>query len=88
MEGLTAEPLLPDESRPTSAVGWLDGVTVLVAVDGCVESTDLYAVDITDGDATLLVSGVEIAASRAKAPPGPNEVPHPVEEEPPPGGVG
>jgi hypothetical protein len=88
VQGSRAEPLLPDESRPTSAIGWLDGVTVLVAVDGCVEPADLFAVDVADGEATLLVSGVEIAASRAKAPPGPDEVPVPAEEKPPPGGVG
>jgi hypothetical protein len=88
VEGSQAEPLLPDESRPTSALGWLDGVTVLVAAGGCEEPSDLFTVDIADGDATLLVSGVEIAASRAKAPPGPDEVPVPAEEEPPPGGVG
>jgi len=88
VEGSRAEPLLPDESRPTSAIGWLDGITVLVAAGGCDEPTDLFAVDVADGEATLQVSGVEVAASRAQAPPGPDEVPVPAEEEPPPGGVG
>ena len=88
VEGSRAEPLLPDESRPTSALGWLDGVTVLVAAGGCDEQSDLFVVDVADGDATLLVSGIDVAASRAKAPPGPDEVPVPAEEEPPPGGVG
>jgi hypothetical protein len=88
VQGRTAEPLLPDETRPTSALGWLDGVTVLAAAGGCGGPSDLFAVDVTSGEVTLLVSGVDLAASRAKAPPGPNEVPHPVEEEPPPGGGG
>jgi hypothetical protein len=88
VRGSRADPLLPDETRPTSALGWLDGVTVLASAGGCGEPTDLYAIDVAGGEVTLLVSGVEIAASRAKAPPGPNEVPVPAEEEPPPGGVG
>lgn len=88
VKGSRADPLLPDEGRPTSALGWLDGVTILVAAGGCDEASDLFAVDIGDGDATLLVSGVDVAASRAKAPPGPDEVPVPPDEEPPPGGVG
>jgi hypothetical protein len=88
VQGSRAEPLLPDEARPTSALGWLDGVTVLVAAGGGDEPSDLFAVDVSDGEATPLVSGVEVAASRAKAPRGPDEVPVPPEEEPPPGGVG
>jgi hypothetical protein len=88
VEGSRSERLLPDESRPTSALGWLDGVTTLVAAGGCDQPSDLFAVDVADGESILLVSGVEVAASRAKAPPGPDEVPVPAEEEPPPGGVG
>jgi hypothetical protein len=88
VQGRTADPLLPDEARPTEAIGWLDGVTVLVAAGGCGAPSDLFAVDIADGAITPLVSGVDVAASRAKAPLGPDEVPAPPEEEPPPGGVG
>jgi hypothetical protein len=88
VQGSRAEPLLPDESRPTSAIGWLNGVTTLVAAGGCGQPTDLFAVNVGNGEIAPLVSGVDVAASRAKAPPGPNEVPVPAQEEPPPGGVG
>jgi hypothetical protein len=88
VQGSRAEPLLADETRPTSAIGWLDGATTLVAAGGCGQPNDLFAIDVASGEITLLVSGVDVAASRAKAPPGPNEVPVPAQEEPPPGGVG
>lgn len=86
--GNEARPLLPDETRPTAALGWLDGTTVLASAGGCGPTLDLFAIDLTENDPALLVSGVEVAASRAKAPPGPDAVPVPAEEEPPPGGVG
>jgi hypothetical protein len=85
-----ANPVLPDESRATTIVGWLDRTTVLVAAGGCDESLDLSAVDVLDGSAAALVDGVEVAASRAPAPPGPDEVPEPPQgaAPPPPEGVG
>jgi hypothetical protein len=79
-----ARPVLKGESRPTTVVGWVDRTTVLVAAGGCDELADLSVVDVIDGDAALLVEGVEVAASRAQAPPGPDEVPQPPEEAPPP----
>ena len=36
---------LPDETRPTEALGWLDRTTLLVAAGGCGEPVDVYAVD-------------------------------------------
>ena len=79
-----ANPVLPDESRPTTIVGWLDRTTVLVAAGGCDEPLDLSAVDVLDGSVVALVEGVEVAASRAPAPPGPDEVPEPPQAAPPP----
>ena len=79
-----ANPVLPDESRPTTIVGWLDRTTVLVAAGGCDEPLDLSAVDVLDGSVVALVEGVEVAASRAPAPPGPDEVPEPPQAPPPP----
>ncbi|MBI4261183.1 MAG: hypothetical protein HY658_11510 [Actinobacteria bacterium] len=60
--------LLPDEARPTRAVGWLDGGHVLVAAGGCEEPLDLFAVDAADGAASPLVLGVDAAATRLPAP--------------------
>ena len=79
-----ARPILRGESRPTSVVGWVDRTTVLVAAGGCDELVDLSVVDVVDGDAALLVEGVELGASRAPAPPGPDDVPEPPEAAPPP----
>ena len=84
-----ARPAVPDEPRPTTAVGWLDRDTLLVAAGGCGAPLDLYTVDpLNQGAPALVVTGATAAASRAPAPPAPSEVPHPQDEEPPQGGVG
>lgn len=84
-----ARPAVPNEARPTSVVGWLDRDTLLVAAGGCGRPLDLYTVDpLSQTGPSLEVTGATAAASRAPAPPAPSEVPHPQDEEPPPGGVG
>jgi hypothetical protein len=81
---------LPDETRPTEALGWLDRSTLLVAAGGCGEPVDLYSVDGDGGSPpAALVLDVEIAAPRTQLLNAPKKVPAPsAEEEPPPGGVG
>ena len=79
-----ARPVLRDEARPTTVLGWLDRTTVLVGAGGCDELLDISAVDVIDGSVAALVDGVEVAASRAPAPPGPDEVPEPPQAAPPP----
>ncbi len=90
VRGPAATPALPDESVPTSAIGWLDATTLLVTAGGCDGVQDLYAVDgLGDDDPVLLVTGVELAAPRTVVRNPPREVPAPsAEEEPPLGGVG
>jgi hypothetical protein len=90
VSGRTGTAALPDEERPTSALGWLDPTTVLVAAGGCQEPQDLYAVDGSgDEDPVALVLGVELAAPRTVVTNPPREVPAPPsQEEPPQGGVG
>ena len=81
---------IPDETRPTEALGWLDRTTLLVAAGGCGEPLDLFAVDGPGLDApAALVLDVEIGAPRTQVanPPGTVPAPSP-EEEPPPDGVG
>jgi hypothetical protein len=81
---------LPDETRPTEALGWLDRRTVLVAAGGCGDPIDLYAVDGRGEDgAALLALEVEVAAPRTRVANPPLEVPAPEpDQEPPPDGVG
>jgi hypothetical protein len=87
--GRRASPALPDEDRPTEAIGWLDRSTVLVAAGGCGEPVELYAANVFDDQAAALVSGVEIGATRTVVRHAPTEVPAPPDEtEAPPGGVG
>jgi hypothetical protein len=90
LSGRSGTEALPDETRPTTALGWLDSTTLLVAAGGCEEPQDLYAVDGSgDEDPVELVLGVELAAPRTVVTDPPREVPAPaIEEEPPPGGVG
>ena len=40
-----ARPAVPDATRPTTSIGWLDRSTLLVGVGGCGEPIDLVAVD-------------------------------------------
>ena len=81
---------VPDETRPTEALGWLDRTTLLVAAGGCGEPVDLYSVDGLGGSPpAALVLDVEVAAPRTQLTNAPKTVPAPsAEEEPPPGGVG
>jgi hypothetical protein len=81
---------MPDETRPTEALGWLDRTTLLVAAGGCGEPVDLFTVDGLGGQApAALVLDVEIAAPRTQVTNPPRTVPAPSgEESPPPGGVG
>jgi len=81
---------LPDEQRPTSALGWLDPTTLLVAAGGCGEPQDLYAADGSgDEEPVALVLGVKLAAPRTVVTNPPREVPAPPsQEEPPQDGVG
>jgi hypothetical protein len=81
---------LPDETRPTEALGWLDRRTVLVAAGGCGEPIDLFAVDGRgQDDPAVLALEVEIAAPRTKVVDPPETVPAPdPDQEPPPDGVG
>ena len=81
---------LPDEARPTEALGWIDRSTLLVSTGGCGETIDLYAVDARgEEDPALLALEVEIAAPRTQVVDPPEEVPAPDPEvEPPPDGVG
>jgi hypothetical protein len=81
---------IPDETRPTEALGWLDRTTLLVAAGGCGAPTDLFAVDGRGLDAqAALVLDIEIGAPRTQVTNPPTSVPAPnPEEEPPPDGVG
>ena len=81
---------LPDETRPTEALGWLDRTTLLVTAGGCGEPVDVYAVDgLGDDDPVALVLEVELAAPRTRVTNPPRTVPAPpAEEEPPTTGVG
>jgi hypothetical protein len=74
-------PLLPGEHRPSNVVGWLDGDTVLVSAGRCGGPIDLFAVSYRGGDVTPLVTGVDEAASRARAPKAPNSLPKEVKLE-------
>jgi hypothetical protein len=81
---------MPDEARPTEALGWLDRDTLLVAAGGCGGPVDIYAVDGTGLDApAVLAFEVEMAAPRTQVTNPPVTVPAPdPEEPPPPEGVG
>jgi hypothetical protein len=87
--GRSTRAALPDEARPTTALGWLDRTTLLVGAGGCGDPLDLYAVNAVGGEDPIpLVFGVEQAAPRTKVIHAPHRVPTPPEEGPPPSGVG
>jgi hypothetical protein len=91
VSGGSAKPVLPHESRPNNAVGWLDGTTLLVAVGGCGDATDLYSVDVRgERDPAALAHDVDLGAVRTQLENAPQDVPVPpqAEEEAPPGGLG
>jgi hypothetical protein len=66
---------LPDEAKPTRAVGWLGATELLVATGGCDEPIDLSVVDVATGAITPLVSGVDAAAVRTPVPTPPAPLP-------------
>lgn len=91
LSGAAVSPALPDETRPSVALGWLDSSTLLVAAGGCGDLTDLYSVDVlSQRDPVSLVLGVDVAAVRTQLENAPLDVPVPpqAEEEAPPGGLG
>jgi hypothetical protein len=72
-------PLLPDVPGPSSVLGWIDAVTVLVGSGGCGTPMSVYEVSAGPSvPAQLLVSGVSVAASRAPAPSTPATLPREV----------
>ena len=87
-----ASPAIPDATSPTTALGWLDASTLLVAEGGCGEPQTLAAVSWHQhtGQTTVLVNDVETGAPRTILRNAPTEVPVPPNESPPapPGGVG
>jgi hypothetical protein len=89
--GGSASRAMPFETRPTTALGWLDDSTVLVAAGGCDQPTELFAVDAhVGGHAVALVTGVEQASPRTVLEDAPTSVPAPgsADIEAPPGGLG
>jgi hypothetical protein len=58
---------LPDETRPTRILGWLDGTLVLVAAGGCGQPIDLSAADVSTGDVLPLAYSVDLASVRTPA---------------------
>ena len=56
-------PAVPDEDRPTRALGYLDDESLLVAAGGCRGPADLYVV--RGSDAQLVVTRAEAAAARS-----------------------
>jgi hypothetical protein len=81
---------VPDETRPTESLGWLDRKTLLVGAGGCGDPTDLYAVDARGQDEpALLALEVDMGSPRTRVVNPPEEVPAPQpDQEPPPDGVG
>jgi hypothetical protein len=90
LQGGLARTAIPDETRPTEALGWLDRTTLLISAGGCGEPLDLFAVDgLGDDPPAALVLDVELAAPRTQVTHPPRTVPVPdPDAEPPPGGVG
>jgi WD40-like Beta Propeller Repeat len=91
LTGNAVSSAMPGETRPTSALGWLDGTTLLVSAGGCGDTVDLYSVDASGKrDPLALALGVDLGATRTRLVNAPTEVPAPpgAEEEAPPGGLG
>ena len=89
--GGSASRAMPFETRPTTALGWLDDTTLLVSAGDCDEPAELFAVDAhVGGQAVALVTGIEQAAPRTAVQDAPTSVPAPGSSdiEAPPGGVG
>ena len=88
--GGSASRAMPFETRPTTALGWLDDSTLLVAAGGCGTPTEIFSVDAhLGGAAASLVAGVDLASSRTILLDAPTSVPEPGSDIlPPPGGLG
>jgi len=88
--GGSASRAMPFETRPTSAIGWLDDSTLLVAAGGCGTPTELFSVDAhLGGTAAPLVTGIDLASPRTVLVGAPTSVPEPGSDiVPPPGGLG
>jgi hypothetical protein len=82
----------PATGGPTHAIGWLDAKTLLVAQGGCGAPVDLYGVTWhgSSGGNALLVSRVDVGATRTVLRNAPTDVPAPPQDASPapPGGVG
>jgi hypothetical protein len=72
------ESLVPNETRPTRALGWLDPRTLLVSIGPCDAPLDLKAVNALSGEAVPLVTGVTAGSIRVAVatppPPLPGEI--------------
>jgi hypothetical protein len=89
VQGGSASPAMPFESRPTTSLGWLDATHLLVAAGGCSDPTELFSAPATGGQPVALVTGTELAAPRTVLKDAPDSVPAPDSSEGPPlGGVG
>ncbi|HYY80920.1 MAG TPA: hypothetical protein VFD04_17330, partial [Actinomycetes bacterium] len=60
--------LLPQATRPTSAIGWLDSHRVLVAEGSCDGPADLWTADTAGGAPRLLARNVDRAGLRRPDP--------------------
>jgi len=87
-----AHPIGPAGGGPTRALGWLDAKTLLIAQGGCGQPTTLFGMRWSNGGESggLLVSGVDVGATRTILRDAPTEVPAPPQDATPapPGGVG
>jgi len=63
-----ASTALPDETRPTRVLGWLDETSILVAAGPCGGPVDLSSVNTSNGGIVPLVFGVDAGAVRTPAP--------------------
>ena len=63
-----ASAAMPDETRPTRVLGWLDETSILVAAGPCGGPVDLSSVNTSNGGIVPLVIGVDAGAVRTPAP--------------------
>jgi hypothetical protein len=73
--GAVLHPVAISAPGPVSAVGWLDAGRLIVAAGGCDAPSDLYLVQITNGEATPLVRAADAVAMRTPAPDPPPPLP-------------
>jgi hypothetical protein len=73
---ISGSPLIPDATRPTTALGWINTGTILVGEGGCGAPMDLYAVRVKrDQPPKLLASGVDGGSFRDSRPTPPTSLP-------------